>query len=1708
MDEERLGIGVIADPSGFDDLEDQYARHLDTLEQESSGRVIEGPTVRVPPIDTHNIEEATQTVRLFDRELREVSQSANANVIALNTGHLKDDLEGSLRSLERFGAVLSDVVSSTNAFHGIHLAETQQEIIAATRAILALPDDLSRGANVAAERLDEIRSRLQGLRENIRDIEGGRQLSAMFDNTLTAVDTLQGKLTELGTARIEPVVAPKLDEREIFNSFNRLASTAFGATTRTSLERALDPSQYRGEVDHLADLIAQGLERAPDRFGRALTQSTQGFISALPQEVAEALAEGLQQRGVVEIPFDLRPDPKASTVAVSADTKPFEADVAAARTAAAEQPPVNLRVEANPNDFATILTALDEQTQGGERAGRAFEALRDNIREAMDTAGASVAATEDAVARFTETLHSGSRTTEENAARLHDAIAALRTLAAEPATETNLIDTTSDTGEVQGLSDSVSQLQSKLDAVSGASSQNIKLTADPEPAKAGIAEVEGAVRDLVKTANDSAIVLRLDPASADLLNRALAESRVNAELARQNFEAFAASAGPELRALGATAEEATVRLNRMWDDMLRGRVSVQPATDAVHGLGEEMATTERETDEMIRRLDEFNRTARATGQVGGVLAPRGVAPPPVPPANESPDDRNARILSEGLFDVTRAAEQARAKVASLRDTMLSTGQAFREVRGENKAAAQEISELGARLRQNTQHLHDSEDALTFHGLATRKATSALVEMASESLEVRGPIIGLAEAIGEVTLGHGPLLALVAAVAALGAAWRLVAGPAHEAASAEREALEAFEKQALALRFTEDFLLRQTRSRAVILANSVELNRQLRDEALHHLDIGDALARQIRLMVDRNALEETQDALAAKTADTYQRQAEALNAARINAARGGIQSTATLQSQLRTNAEQQLQQERQAALALSQLQTLSIADQLSQLRARNDAAERIDAEFFENRRQLARQAAVETRANLEAQIDAERQQERLLTPRQREAEGEAGRADRQARIDQLRAQVNLQDVILRGQLAQIDAEQQLGRRTRETAEATAALADAEREHQARVERAAGRGNTTAGFGGLTTVGVAVVPTLPPDALELTNEQLRRLEAVVDPVTVPLILAPASQRETLDLVHTQAAQIFEEAQAVARAADLAAQRADFLHDRIAAIGDAATNLTNVAEELNVISEAMRTTIDQAFTLAGAIGGIGSAAAEAREAAARQEAAQAQRAAANTVDEIAAANEAISSATAAQFAATLHQIQAIGSVISSAIGLVTGVVNALVGGESAHDRILRENTEAIERNTAAQEVQARFGGPSGQLDFARRADEALRAFFAQAAEREEAINTLVSQGIERTIAELQVGPPPSLEGELNDLGISLQDLQVIADQFGLTVVDNGHIVADALTQLDAEIRRSIDAQFRWQNTFDDQERRLRLASRLSGEEQSPEAEFRRRITAAINAGATAIGDAFQGVDFGDPEAVRRALQALEDQFNNANSDLDQQIGRLSRDDFIRFLEEGADFLDSFNEGVKDATAQLEDLNIPEGFRRAAIAFETGNRGSPFPEPTTPDAGGHTPGTGLPTPQIDPRRLEEHDLRISRDETAAAAQNSDREQRATREAGDETVVAVQSSTTRIVDSIGVGNRTLDAILRTLQGDATAAPAGRPPTGLQANLRTAPTTGVGVTGGLHVHVHLPPGATPAQAPALRVAFEKSMREALRNIGLVQSGDTLQFPLE
>jgi len=265
----------------------------------------------------------------------------------------------------------------------------------------------------------------------------------------------------------------------------------------------------------------------------------------------------------------------------------------------------------------------------------------------------------------------------------------------------------------------------------------------------------------------------------------------------------------------------------------------------------------------------------------------------------------------------------------------------------------------------------------------------------------------------------------------------------------------------------------------------------------------------------------------------------------------------------------------------------------------------------------------------------------------------------------------------------------------------------------------------------------------------------------------------------------------------------------------------------------------------------------------------------------------------------------------VITSGLSFLGGLFG---GGPSPTEIALAENTQATRENTAR--LEDRHGGLGGEANVSAIIGDFFETQIGRQLQTATDLGdfTLDEEANRRAIEQLEA------------LGLTFEELQTIAETYGINIAVDGRLLGEGLHTLTDEVNRSIEAQLRWQDSLEEQEQRLSLRSRIAGEEQTPEREFGFSLDAARQLDSGVIDRFFAGVDLGDPEAVRRASLAFLDAFENGRLSA-EELGKLTREDLLALFEDSATFLDSFNEGLQTATRSMQ--NVPEFFNLAEAEF-----------------------------------------------------------------------------------------------------------------------------------------------------------------------------------
>jgi hypothetical protein len=183
------------------------------------------------------------------------------------------------------------------------------------------------------------------------------------------------------------------------------------------------------------------------------------------------------------------------------------------------------------------------------------------------------------------------------------------------------------------------------------------------------------------------------------------------------------------------------------------------------------------------------------------------------------------------------------------------------------------------------------------------------------------------------------------------------------------------------------------------------------------------------------------------------------------------------------------------------------------------------------------------------------------------------------------------------------------------------------------------------------------------------------------------------------------------------------------------------------------------------------------------------------------------------------------------------------------------------------------------------------------------------------------------------LETFGLSMDDVIAASEAAGLQFQNT----AEFYERFAKEVLPTLELNItRFGDSLAEQTRRADIGARLRGEGTDPQAVFQRQLD-VISGFSPAIERAFQGVETDSREAVRAALLRLFEQFD-AGQLTAADLG-LTKDEFLQFLEDGARFLESFDQGLADATRTLG--NIPDTFKVQQAEFFA-RRTEPLPPVT----------------------------------------------------------------------------------------------------------------------------------------------------------------------
>jgi hypothetical protein len=274
---------------------------------------------------------------------------------------------------------------------------------------------------------------------------------------------------------------------------------------------------------------------------------------------------------------------------------------------------------------------------------------------------------------------------------------------------------------------------------------------------------------------------------------------------------------------------------------------------------------------------------------------------------------------------------------------------------------------------------------------------------------------------------------------------------------------------------------------------------------------------------------------------------------------------------------------------------------------------------------------------------------------------------------------------------------------------------------------------------------------------------------------------------------------------------------------------------------------------------------------------------------------------------------------------VGAGINVLGGLFGQDATqreHDAILRENSAAIERNTMAQNARLQGGAGLGLgLDAvtAAQADAVFRSF--------EAFDFTGGANAAK-----------ALEKALEGTGISLQELDAIARQNGIELLDSkGRVVAGALDQLGIAIEQTIDRITHFGTSLSDREKVLATRDALGLGPLAGQAEDLQALarTREIQLGGLELDAGLEAriaaLDLATKEGRQAFLEFNRMLFRMAeNGELTaEQLGTFtSVDELLGPIHDAATGINALSEASHAAANELS--IVPRGFRTAIHAFE----------------------------------------------------------------------------------------------------------------------------------------------------------------------------------
>lgn len=828
------------------------------------------------------------------------------------------------------------------------------------------------------------------------------------------------------------------------------------------------------------------------------------------------------------------------------------------------------------------------------------------------------------------------------------------------------------------------------------------------------------------------------------------------------------------------------------------------------------------------------------------------------------------------------------------------------------AQVQAFDQVAQAERRVTDEVNRGTTALGSHSRAANVARSSLTVLASQALGTSSTLGRLAESLLLFGGGTGLVVGVAGSVLVLSKAYDLLTKSAQEAEERHRSLVDNINNQRLhpggvleaqdAVKATTE----EVRRLAIVLS---ALNTPNPPEEAFTL---------------RNTIEEFQFVVGIKNVKE-----ESLKVTE-NQRLAEQQLTEAIQEQARAISQAQAAQRQQFVGALAQAPTLGL-DDVGSVRERRAEEERL-LSIINNQR-----------AGVLARVEAERQLSALI-------EGEQAPALRNLDLQQQAIQETLRAAAATGVLARAQADvtalagfdqliaqyQSLEKAAAGDATQVQALADKRHEveklRQSTDAALAGFLGLGAGVGSLPAIQLRAAFADPDQALLDLLAELNRV-ALANPVIVELkpLTLEGGTTGLVPRLDDAVSQSFEAASGSVGDLDAQLQRAITASGRFGAtaVRDANDTRTAFQRTADAIDEVTRG-LDEISRTASNVGAISQA-----------------------------ADQAISS--------VLGLVDAVGNLRDElgniTAGGILGLVGAGVGVIGAVGRLFGKSQEEVERDRLLAENNQRLAelnSTIGQQVTGEQTASAAEIAAVAAAQRLAAIQSTPlgtgTGGLGGTATQQELDRVKALEtanrefqDRLAAAGLTLDEFaQIIKQQTGLEILDSkGHVVAETLAQVDAAFQKtiqsitnfgdSIDAQAQVAETRD----KLGLINRTTGLPDSADPDIARlqriRDLELNNLNLSAAEDArIRALDLATSEGQQAFLEEQRSLFLRAQAGelTPEELGKFtSVTELLGIIGQAADGLNTLTDATRAAADQLNDFNLPSGFRAQAIAFETAN-------------------------------------------------------------------------------------------------------------------------------------------------------------------------------